>query len=176
MADGFTICRAVPEDLDEIVSIIETAVQHAVSADWFVPDDRKFLERHLEQSGFILVAKSAAARIAAYLLVRFPGADDDNLGRELTPGGPVIPLDELAHVAHIESTAVCPDFYGNHLQSWLVQEAETYLKPLAYRHLMATVHPDNRYSLNSMLRQGYRIVSTTQKYGGLRRHILYKEL
>lgn len=171
MSDTFTIRRAAANDLSGILSIIETAVRNTADSDWFVPDGGAFLARHLEERGFILVADSAGAEIAAYLVVRFPGMDEDNLGRELR-----LPPDELLRVAHIESTAVLPAFYGNRLQSRLAGEAEACLSPGECRHLMATVHPNNHFSLNSMLRQGYRIVATVQKYGGLRRHILYKKL
>lgn len=171
MTQEFTIRRADLADLDSIMAIMETAVQTANQADWFVADNRDFVKRHLRQEGFVLLADNQNQQTAGFLIVRFPGLAMDNLGLEFDDS-----KDRLLKTAHIETVAVLPDFRGNGLQVRLVQAAETLLSQTPYCYFMATVHPDNHYSLNSMIRQGYRILSTTTKYGGLDRHILYKNL
>lgn len=82
----------------------------------------------------------------------------------------------LDRVAHMDSLAVRPRFRGRGLQYQLMASAEQYLMTTSYCHLMGTVHPDNRYSLGNFLKLGYRIVTTTKKYGGLPRHVLYKSI
>lgn len=41
---------------------------------------------------------------------------------------------------------------------------------------MCTVHPENYYSRNNVIRQGYEVVLTKEKYGGYIRDILLKKL
>ena len=103
-------------------------------------------------------------------MVRFPKESKDNLGDYLELSQP-----QLMEVAHMESIAVLPEFQGRHIQKSLIEWAESYLKN-DYSYCMATVHPENVYSLNNFLSLGYKIVVTTKKYGGLPRHVLYKTL
>lgn len=44
------------------------------------------------------------------------------------------------------------------------------------RYLMATVHPDNIYSLHNMEKLGMKAVLETKKYGGKRRYVMSKTL
>ena len=71
--------------------------------------------------------------------------------------------------------AVHPDYRGQKLQWKLMQEAE---KSICQKHrgiLLCTVHPDNRYSLQNVLKQDYTIVKKKEKYGSVR-YILRKDL
>ena len=56
------------------------------------------------------------------------------------------------------------------------EEVEAELKKAGYRYLCCTAHPKNRYSENNILAQGYRIITTREKYGGFLRDIFLKEL
>lgn len=76
----------------------------------------------------------------------------------------------------MDSAAVRAEYRGNRLQYILMQEAEQELRTMGYRYLMCTVHPDNHFSRENVLRQGYRVMKTTEKYGGFIRDILLKEL
>ena len=58
----------------------------------------------------------------------------------------------------------------------LMAHGEVYLSATSFWHLMGTVHPDNTYSLNNFLNLGYKVVTTTQKYGSLPRSIMYKRI
>ena len=135
---------------------------------WFCTDDEEFIKRHISKEGFIIKAVYKD-KIAGYLLIRFPKGADDNLGSYLNLSDP-----QLLNVAHMESTAVLPEFRGMHILKKLLENAEAYLKINNYKYYMATVHPDNIFSLNNFLSLGYKIVVTTKKYGGLLRHVLCK--
>ena len=79
-------------------------------------------------------------------------------------------------VAHMDTAAVLPQYRGHQLQYRLMQAAEADLRALGFRYLMGTIHPDNIYSMNNGLKQGYRIIGEKIKHGGKRRAILMKEL
>lgn len=136
--------------------------------------------------------------IAAFLLVRHPGEADDNLGRNLSNCSEVFVRGEsvaedtetktarivqengelavLSLVTHMESAAVHPAYRGKSLQGKLLQAAEHIERERGARFLMATVHPDNVYSLRNLEKEGYQCILETEKYGGLRRKVLCKEL
>ena len=54
--------------------------------------------------------------------------------------------------------------------------AEEIIKRKKMRYLMATVHPDNIYSLRNMEKLGMKAVLETKKYGGKQRYIMCKTL
>ena len=164
-----TIRLATEADLESILTIVETAVKNLADPSLFVPDDRDFFRRLFAGGGFVLLAE-VDGRIAGYLAVTYPGKNADNLGWDLG-----FSENQLSRIAHMESAAVLPEFRGQGLQKQLMSEAEAFL-PSGISYAMATVSPQNPASLNSMLRLGYTIEKTMQKYGGLERHIMVKRL
>lgn len=160
---------ATMADLDDIMALLHAVTAALDRPNWYCVDSRDFFAEHISGSGFTLVAR-AEGQLAGFLTIRFPREAEDNLGSYLNLTG-----DDLLGVAHMESAAVHPDFRGNHLQRRLVEAAEAALRPTDYRHWMATVHPENRYSMSTLTALGYRPLLTTKKYGGLDRCILCKE-
>jgi len=171
-------------DIPMIVQLMTQVKKAMPQKEWFVDDNAEYLQHLLNGHGFILLAKEALTQhLAAFFMVKFPGLSKDNLGYHLG-----FSEEELAQCVHMDSCVVHPDFRGQHLQSRLAALAEQHIQEymttpakqqiqqIPYRYLLATVHPDNCYSLNSMLRCGYRIMKETYLYGGLPRIIIMKEL
>lgn len=197
------IIYATAADIADIYSLMQSAHTSLEKKDWYVTDDVDFLERHIEAEGYIL-KYVMDDRLAAFLVVRHPGTADDNLGRELfTQGvlmqketssgrleestgrtvGAVISVDilrtggiQLDKVAHMESAAVASAYRGRGLQGKLLQKAEEIERARGSKYLMATVHPENVYSLRNLLKAGYECILETDKYGGLPRKVLCKSL
>lgn len=165
------IFYAVKEDVLELKEVMDEAVVVLLQKDWYVADDIPFLERHIKEEGYIL-KYVIDDKIVAFLVIRYPMLSDDNLGYYL----PHIMDEVLTKVAHIESIAVLPDFRGHKLQKKLLQMAEQIEKEKHTKYLMATVHPDNIYSMRNFSDQGFVCLLETKKYGGLRRNILLKEI
>lgn len=161
--------EAEDKDIDAIVEMMETARQQAENPDWYVIDGRDFVERHLKEEGFILKAVEGE-ELLAFLIVRFPGGAEDNLGVYLN-----LSEEEGRRVAHMESVAVCEKARGKGLQKRLMEEGEKRLGGMGYRYLMATVHPGNTYSHNNFLKLGYEDAAVVEKYDGLPRIVLKKE-
>ena len=162
------IFPAGEQDLPAISRLMETAALDPQHPGWFCWDGPEFLRRHLAEEGFLLKAVADHA-VAGFLMVRFPGRQEDNLGFDLglSPG-------ERDQVAHMESVVVLPRYRGHGIQKTLLRAAEDILAPLPYRRYLATVHPQNLPSLRSFQALGYEILRTTVKYGGLSRHIVGK--
>ena len=100
----------------------------------------------------------------------YPGLQSFNYG--YTVG---MAQEELLKVVNMDTAAVHPDYRGQGLQRKLMAYAEKALAEGGERILMCTVHPDNRYSLQNVLSQGYQIAATQPMYGSVR-HVLKKIL
>jgi L-amino acid N-acyltransferase YncA len=172
------IQKAQARHVSLIHEMMEEALVHLPDPSWYVADDETFICRHIETSGFTLLA-FCDHKPAGFLIVRIPGKEEDNLGSYLCSKwekNDLNSMQELLLTAHMESVVVRPAFRGHGIQKALLLEAIGLLQEQGFHHLMATVHPDNLASLSSFQACGFQILSTVKKYGGLRRHILYRSL
>lgn len=169
----FKIERANETDAAVMADIIERVWKGINNKQWFVADDIEYTTRILcANHGLGYKAIEMDTKTAAGIfIVSFPGMKEENLGRDIELAGV-----ELEKVAHMESVAILPAYRGNGLQYALMQRGEADLRKMGYRYLMCTVHPDNSYSRNNIIRQGYEVVLTKEKYGGYIRDILLKKL
>jgi len=168
----FHIRQANEADAEAIAWVIDQIKQGMEQPEWFVAGDRTYVERHISAQGFTVVAEAMQgknSRIVAAFVVDVPGDKAENLGFELT-----LDQAERRKVAHMDTVAVLPEYRGHRLQERLLEVAEEKTFQQGMKYLMCTVHPENRYSLNSMMSRGYRIIGTKGMYGGFLRHILYK--
>lgn len=126
----------------------------------------------LNGKGLVMGAFEAEVLVAFRVLL-FPGKSRENLGRDAG-----LSNDELPYVVHQELSCVHPQSRGQRLQkklgAFLMAElAKDYPE---MRWVFATVHPDNRASLNDKLEQGMKVIAETEKYEGKKRYILMKKL
>ncbi len=169
----FLIEKAVLEDYLIVADVIQSVWQQIQQKDWFVADDSEYTCHMLIEGngiGYKAFEKDSGA-LAGVFLAALPGNGEENLGRDIG-----LPEMELGKVAHMETIAILPEYRGNGLQHSLMKTAEEELRKQGYRYLMCTVHPENRYSKNNIINQGYQVVLTKEKYGGYVRDILLKKL
>ncbi len=169
----FIIERASEKDAEMMADMIEKVWEDIENKEWFVADDIDYTTRMLKEEnglGYKAVEKDSGT-VAGIFIVSLPGMREENLGRDIE-----LAEEELGKVAHMESVAVLPSCRGNGLQYALMQQGEADLRKMGYRYLMCTVHPDNSYSRSNVIRQGYEVVLTKEKYGGYIRDILLKKL
>ncbi|WP_244835395.1 GNAT family N-acetyltransferase [Clostridium sp. BJN0001] len=76
----------------------------------------------------------------------------------------------------IEATVVLKKYRGNKIQKKLCMYLEKESIKNNKKYLCATVHPDNKYSLNTFLSLGFKKKIEKNKYKGLRRTVLLKIL
>lgn len=169
----FSIERAVTHDFQALADVINTVWDQIEIKDWFVADNSENIYDLLQKEngiGYKAIVKDSG-NLAGIFVVTFPGKQEENLGRDIG-----LPEEELEKVAHMESIAILPEYRGNGLQYSLMQAAEKELRQRGYGYLMCTIHPDNVYSINNAVRQGYEVVMTKEKYGGFIRDILLKKI
>lgn len=169
---NFTLQNARLKDLNELSLLMSQAHQTMEHPEWFAADDDVYLKKHLEKHGFIVTAWTDEGTLAGFFVIKYPSVSENYLGHLLNFSDT-----QLQQTVYMDSAVVSPTFQGNHLQSRMLQNAEAQLKN-QFEHCLclATVHPDNRFSLTNMQKNGYEIQLTTALYGGLPRHVLLKEL
>lgn len=67
-------------------------------------------------------------------------------------------------------------YRGLGLQRKLIREVEKIAMARGYNLLCTTVAPNNGFSINNFLKEGYVYAKTEEKYGGLVRNLYYKVL
>ena len=67
-------------------------------------------------------------------------------------------------------------YRGLGLQRKLIREVEKIALARGYNLLCTTVAPNNEFSINNFLKEGYVYAKTEEKYGGLMRNLYYKVL
>ena len=67
-------------------------------------------------------------------------------------------------------------YRGQGLQSQLIREVEKIAVARGYNLLCTTCAPNNTFSINNFLKEGYHYAKTEEKYGGLVRNLYYKVL
>lgn len=170
---NFRIEHAVAADYQLFADIIQSVWRGMDHKDWYLADNSDYTY-HMLTSGEGLGYKAIEAEtgdVAGVFLAVIPGLSEENMGRDAG-----LAEDELPKVAHMDTAAVLPQYRGNQLQYRLMQAAEADLRAMGFHYLMGTIHPDNVYSMNNAMKQGYRIIGEKLKHGGKRRAILMKEL
>ncbi|MCC8101465.1 MAG: GNAT family N-acetyltransferase [Clostridiales bacterium] len=201
----FRIEKAAPSDAEAIAAVIQTCYDTLEQKEWYVPDNADYIRDLLaspqiyDETGNPVPQDSALptppqayketlpgnalhgtaykaismdnSELAGIFTVAFPGDSPKNMGYDIG-----FCPEQCRRLAHMDSAAVLPKFRGFQLQYRLMTAAEEELRRMGFRYLAATVHPDNHASKGTMLRLGYQVMATKEKYNGTLRHIMLKTL
>lgn len=133
-----------------------------------VIESKEYIDSYFSGGGFVVIATNEKDLLVGCLTVRFPNLQKDNLGRDIN-----LNKEDLQKVAHIETVTVEMKYRGNNLQLKMLEYAEKIINS-NYKYIMATVAPDNYASIKTFKTDGFKLVKTKQKYGGLLRGIYLK--
>ena len=154
--------KAVPADYQMFADIIQSVWDGMEQKDWFMADNADYTYEMLSSRqgcGYKAVDRDTGKTAGVFMTV-IPGLDESNLGYDIG-----FTREQLLKTAHMDSVAIL-----------LMQEAEKDLKEQGICYLLCTVHPENRYSRDNVLKQGYTFVTRKKKYNGNIRDILMKRL
>ena len=157
-------------DADTLVHFLNDVKAAMAQQDWFYLDPPEVVRDMLSDGTMELWLAMDGSRLAGIFDILHPGLDAYNYGYDLD-----FSEENLLRVVHMDTAAVHPDYRGKGLQRRMVQMAEQYLAGQGSRILLTTVHPENRFSLNNMQKQGYAIQRRLDKYGS-ERYILRKDI
>lgn len=157
-------------DTDDFVQFLDDVRAEMSQKDWFYLDPPDVVRQMMADGTMELWLAMDGNQIAAAFDILFPGTAAYNYGYDLG-----LSQKELLQVVHMDTSAVQRDYRGLGLQRKMVDTAEQALRGKGRRILLCTVHPENRYSLNNMLKQGYQIQKRVEKYGS-ERFVLRKDI
>ena len=164
------IRKGTPEDTESVLSLLREVQQGMVNQDWLYLDDPAEVSRAMADGTMQVWVSAYRERLVGIFTILIPGLGEENYGYDLG-----FNREDLLRVIHMDTAAVHPDYRGMGLQKQLMQAAETYAAEIGGRILLTTVHPDNCYSLNNILQQGYTVEKQLPKYGSIR-YILRKDI
>ena len=167
---GFTIRKGTQEDTEGFISLLREIWEGMECKEWFYLDPPDVVREMISDGIMELWVAMDGDRLAAAFTILIPGLDSLNYGYDLG-----FDEESLLRVVNMDTIAVHPDYRGYGLQRRLTREAEMWAFARGYRTLLCTVHPDNRFSLNNMLKLGYSIEQKLPKYGSVR-YLLKKEI
>lgn len=160
-------CRR--EDLDTLMALQDKICRGMERDDWFAITTREDNERFLEEPNVILGVFDGE-RLAAYGSVGFLDDSEDNLGWDLG-----LTAAEVHLCAVLDTIVVDPAYRGMGLQRELIRRCMAHAKQKEPKcQVLATVAPDNIYSLRNVQAEGFEILARKEKYGGKERYILGK--
>lgn len=169
----FQIKKATSSQYEQVVSIIQNVLQTMPNQEWFAADGADYTREILvagKGTAYLAICQETS-EIAGVFMTVVPGSSSDNLGLDAGLSG-----EELTKVVHMDTAAVLPAYRGHQLQRRLMLFAEEELKSAGYHYLCCTIHPENKYSLNSAVSLGYEVKTICEKYGGYLRAVLMKEI
>lgn len=169
--EGWTIRVVREEEAEMVCQLMQEVYEQLENKELFASSDLDYIKAHLGAEGFTVAAYDPQGKMAGNFMIRYPMEAEDNLGRDLG-----LPEEELCKVVHMESAVVLPAYRGNHLQVQMLQYAEGIIDTGKYTYFMATVSPDNPASYRSLEANGYQVMMTKEKYGGMVRRIYCKKV
>lgn len=158
------------QETETYISFLHDVKDSMAQSEWFYLDADEDTREMMNDGSLELWFAEDGDRVAGVFSVIYPGLDSFNLGYDLG-----FDREQLLRVVHMDTAAVHPDYRGRHLQSRLMDFAEEELALTQGRILLCTIHPENAYSLQNVLKLGYHIEKKLEKYGSIR-FILRKDL
>lgn len=165
-----TFRKGTAADTENIIRFLKNIKAEMTHPEWFYLDPPDLVREMMKDGIMTVWLAEEENQIAAIFDILYPGLRDDNYGYDLG-----LPEAELLQVVHMDTAAVHPDYRGRGLQAKLLHMAEQELSGRGKKILLSTVHPENRFSLNNMLGQGYAIQKQVGKYDS-ERYILRKDI
>lgn len=158
--------------IDELLSLQEIVVKNLPREDLYYPETRQNYNKWLsDQSKGFGLGVFHNTEMIGYLVVSFPGEQDENLGLEIG-----INYQELSLVARYGLIGIHPAYRQLGLVEKLMKEKTGIIKKLHYRHICCTVSPHNYPSLKMLFTHGFTIKKLMTKFGNLTRCIAHSDL
>lgn len=164
------IRKGQAQDTGAYIRFLHEVKEMMADSEWFYLDPDEDVYQMMADGSMELWFAEDGDRIAGVFSIIHPGLEDFNLGHDLG-----FDEEKLRQVVHMDTAAVHPDYRGHKLQYRMMVHAEHEIATRGGRILLCTIHPDNRYSLQNVLNQGYSIQKKLSKYDSVR-YILRKDL
>lgn len=152
-------------DVDKYIEYRENVKKEMKEPDWlgdFSKDDILYM---LDNSSKIWMYFKDEEFICSMMLIPSTKKDLDKFGIDL----------DFNEVVDYGPMFVNSKYVGNSLQYQMLKELDEYSSNKGYKYAISTVHPNNIYSINNLIRDGFELVGNRIFTRG-ERNIYYKKL
>ena len=156
-------------ETEALISLLQEVWQSMEHKEWLYLDKPEEVREMMADGTMQLWVAMDGDRIVASFDILIPGFQSFNYGYDLG-----FDRAALLQAVNMDTIAVHPDYRGMGLQQKLMTEAENWAFSNGYPILLCTVHPENCYSLQNMLKLGYTVQKELPKYGSTR-YVLRKD-
>lgn len=157
--------------IDKIVELQHEIIEGLENKDLYADSGRENFLISLRGFGKVIGCVTEDDELIALGVYANYKDDKENYGYDMN-----LNKEEILKVGQIESTVVRKPYRGNGLQRIICEIIEEISRKNGDKIIGATVAPENLYSLNNFIKEGYEIVIEKIKYGNYRRYILKKVL
>lgn len=152
-------------DVDKYIEYRENVKKEMKEPDWlgdFSKDDILYM---LDNNSKIWMYFKDEEFICSMVLIPSTKKDLDKFGIDL----------DFNEVVDYGPMFVNPKYVGNSLQYQMLKELDEYSCNKGYKYAISTVHPNNIYSINNLIKDGFELVGYRIFTRG-ERNIYYKKL
>ena len=167
---AIVIRKGTVADTEDYIRLLYSVRETMPHQEWFFLDPPEEIREMMASGMMQLWVADDDGKMAAGFDYFVPKLEDFNYGYDLD-----FSEEQLLRVVQMDTAAVYPAYRGLDLQDRLMAAAEEEIRKDANRILLCTIHPDNRYSLENVLSQGYSIGTKVEKYNSVR-YVLRKDL
>lgn len=151
-------------NLDEYINFRECVKQNMPYPEWLGDFSKEDLENLLKNGSKIWIYYKENEPVCSMMMIPSTKKDLDKFGlvydcKEVVDYGPMM---------------VNPKFIGNGLQYQMLKEIDNYSRNNGYKYSVGTIHPDNIFSINNLLKDEFELIGTKEFTRGLRNIYLKK--
>ncbi len=152
-------------DLDSYIKFREIVKQNMEHPEWLGDFSRGELEEMLKNNSKIWIYYLDNEPICSMMLIPSRKKDLEKFEIDL----------DSSIVVDYGPMFVNPKYVGNKLQYQMLKEIDNYSLSLGYKYAVGTIHPDNIYSINNLLKDNFQLTKTKEFKRGIR-NIYIKKL
>ena len=157
-------CKNENVDLDEYINFREIVKKHMEYPEWLGDFNKDDLIMMLEENSKIWVYYFKEELVCSMMLI--PSTEKSLKKFEIDI--------DYKDVVDYGPMFVNPKYIGNGLQYQMLKELDKYSIKLGYKYAASTIHPDNTYSINNLLKDNFDQINQKEFKRGLR-NIYLKE-
>lgn len=152
-------------NIDEYIEFRKLVKQHMEHPEWLGDFSKDDLNIMLKEESIIWIYYLNIDPICSMMLI--PSTEKDLRKFEIDLN--------YNEVADYGPMFVNPKYIGNKLQYQMLKELDDYCIQLGYKYAVATIHPDNIYSIKNLLKDDFKLIGKKEFTRGIR-NIYIKKL
>lgn len=152
-------------DLDKYISYREDIKKNMEHPDWLGDFLKSDLEYLLNNCSKIWIFYNGEEYVSSMMLIPSDEKSINKFGLNL----------DYKDVVDYGPMFVNPNYRGNKLQAQMLEYLNNYSKKLGYKYAAGTIHPDNIFSINNLVNDGFKYIDTKEFTRGTR-NIYLKDL